>query len=66
MEQMLTYICEELGRHGKELRQTEVLLKRSRNFNLLAGIVIFGLVCKLATMERRIEALECKAEGESD
>lgn len=63
MEQMLTYICGELNRHGRDLRQTEMLMRRSRRFNLIAGIVIFALVCKLSKVETRVAALE--AEGES-
>lgn len=66
MEQALGYIYKELGRHERELKQTEVLLKKSRKFNLLAGLVIFALVYKITKNERRIEALECEAEGESD
>lgn len=63
MDQMLTYICGELNGHGRDLRKMEILLRRSRSFNLIAGIIIFALVCKLSRIETRVAALE--AEGES-
>jgi len=62
-ENVLGYICEELARLNRRNVRIERKLYTQRNFSLLMAIIIFGLVCKTASIDRRIKALE--PEGES-
>lgn len=62
-ENVLGYICEELARLNRRNVRIENKLNKQKSFSLLAAIVIFGIVCKVASIDKKIKALE--PEGES-
>lgn len=63
-ENIIGYICEELGRANRNNARMEKLLDKQRNLNLLVGVIIFALVMKVSSMNKRVKALG--PEGESD
>lgn len=62
-ENILGYICEELARLNRRNVRIENKLNKQKSFSLLAAIVIFGIACKVASIDKKIKALE--PEGES-
>lgn len=62
-ENVLSYICEEISRLNRRNSRIEHALYKQRNFSLLAAIVIFGIAYKVASIDKRIKALEPKGES---
>lgn len=61
-ENVLGYICRELGNHSRRATRFEQQLSKQRNFNFLVSILLFGLVIKISSIDKQIKAL--KPEGE--